>query len=109
MRFKKLFLFLLIQSLCSFQVNAQKLDSLLKALSIHKKEDTVRLKLLIGIAKEYRYTNPKKGLETADSAIALAQKLNNQRAAAYGFMVKGQNYRRIGGQITRHWKILKKH
>jgi tetratricopeptide (TPR) repeat protein len=96
MRYKKLFLFLLIQSICIFNVKAQMLDSLLKELSIHKKGDTVRLKLLNEIAEEYRYTNQKKGLETADSAIALARKLNNQREAAYGFMIKGENYDRMG-------------
>ncbi len=80
-----------------FNVEGQNIDSLLRELSNHKKEDIERLQLLNTVSKELEYSNPKRGVETADSAIALAGKLGNQREAAYAYMRKGENYNSIGG------------
>ncbi len=82
---------------CTININAQrKLDSLLQVLGKYKKEDTVKLDLLNSIAVEYQYSNISKGLETADTAIALAKKLNNQIRLAAAFLAKGENFYRQG-------------
>lgn len=108
MQFKSIFLFLLIQLVWAFNINAQKLDSLLRELDNHKKEDTLRLKLLNRISKQYLYLNPKKGLEAADNAIALAEKLNKQKELAYAFMVKGEHYNWEGGSSIKALECLQK-
>ncbi len=92
MRYKNKYILLLLLLLYTFNVSAQKLELLLKALNDHKNEDTVRLNLLNRIAEEYQYTNIAMGLQTADSAIALAQKLNNQSGLADAYQLKGENY-----------------
>src|SRR4051812_49051542 len=81
--------------LCLTGGDAQtKIDSLLKLLANYKKQDTVKLKLLNTMVKEYQYSDISKGLQTADTAIALAQKLNDQRGLAEAYLVKGQNQHR---------------
>ncbi len=84
--------------MCSMSIRAQKLDSLLKALHNHKKEDILRLRLLNNIAKEYQNFNTNRGIETADSAIILSQKLHSQEQEAYAYMVKGENYNKTPGK-----------
>ena len=61
-----------------------KFDSLVKANERYVKEDLTKLKLLNQLAKGYEKVNPAKGIETAELALSLAQKLNNplQQAAA---------------------------
>jgi len=69
MQYKKLFALLLIQLVCTFNIEAQKFDSLLTELNNQKKEDTVKLHLLNSVAREYQSLNISMGLQTADTAI----------------------------------------
>jgi tetratricopeptide (TPR) repeat protein len=89
-----LFIFLLNLVLSNHGANAQKPDSLLRELNNYKKEDTIKLNLLNSISKAYQYTNIPKGLQIADTAIKLAQKLNEQSGLAMAYKVKGENYYR---------------
>ena len=68
------------------------LDSLLIVLKNHPKEDSTRLILLNEIAYAYSSTDPQKGLESADKAIELAQKLNDRKKLASAFSNKGVNF-----------------
>ncbi len=71
--------FFFLLCLCTINSNAQtKLDSLLHVLSNHKKEDNKKINLLNDIAKEYQDKDISQGLQTADIAIALAEKLDDQ-------------------------------
>ncbi|HWB28513.1 MAG TPA: tetratricopeptide repeat protein [Chitinophagaceae bacterium] len=68
------------------------LDSLLNLLKAYAKDDTVKLNLLNDIAYDYCRIDAGKGLQTADKAIALAQKLNIPAKLATSFNYKGINY-----------------
>lgn len=92
MRYKNLFIFLLVQLACTFNIEAQKLDLLLNELNKHKKEDTVKLHLLNNITREYLHSNITKALQTADTAIVLAKNLNDQSGLAVAYLLKGENY-----------------
>jgi len=88
---KKFFLLIcVLSSEISFSQN--RVDSLLNELKNHPKEDTIRLSLLNKIAYEYSSADPDKGIATADEAIALAQKLNNQVKLAKAFDNKAWAY-----------------
>src|SRR4051812_5192140 len=76
------------------------LDSLLNELNKHPKEDTVRLSLLNDAAWEYHAVNPSKGLETADAAIALAQKLNSDKSLVSAYKNKALNYNSKGERAS---------
>ncbi len=71
-------------------------DSLLVELKKYTGEDTIRLNLLNKIAAEYHTVNPSKGLEIADAAIALAQKLNIDEKLAVAYTNKALNYNSKG-------------
>src|SRR6476646_3552462 len=93
MMLKSFFFFLLFSIICSLETSAQKkLDSLLNKLNRYKKEDTIRLNLLNNIAGEYKTSTPSKGVETADTAIALAKKLYDKLRLAEAYRIKGENY-----------------
>ena len=64
-----------------------KFDSLVTANERYQKQDLTKLKLLNQLAKGYDKVNPEKGIETAELALRLAQKLNNpsEQAAALHF------------------------
>ncbi|MFZ1453624.1 MAG: tetratricopeptide repeat protein, partial [Ferruginibacter sp.] len=94
MKYKYLFIFLLAHFTGTNAVHAQKIDSLLRAFNNYKKEDTIKLNLLNSIAKAYQYTNIPRGLQMADAAIELANKLNDQSGLAMAYMAKGENYYR---------------
>lgn len=72
------------------------LDSCLTELQRHSQEDTVRLNLLNEIAFEYNYSAPQHGLIYADRAIALAQKLQQEKKLASAYSYKGVNYAAMG-------------
>jgi hypothetical protein len=78
-------IYFFLLSLC---LNAQKLDSLIQQLEGYKKEDSRKLDLLNSIAYEYQYINILAGLKTADTAIALAQKLNDKSRLAEAYLMK---------------------
>src|SRR2546423_13935968 len=80
----------LIINLCFSQ--RKQLDSLINLLNNHPQKDTVRLNILNDIAYTYYSIAPDKGLETADQAIALAEKLNNKAKLALAYRYKGTNH-----------------
>ena len=83
-----------IASLIAHNCIAQQreLDSLLTVYNNYQKEDTVKLKILLDIVFDYSYINAEKGLEKANDAINLAQKLNNSPKLASAYNYKGINY-----------------
>jgi tetratricopeptide (TPR) repeat protein len=90
---KKILLFIyFLLPVFSSSAQQKKLDSLLTLLNQNSREDTVRLNLLNKIANAYSNTDPEKGLETADRAISLARKLNNENKLAVAYTIKGYNY-----------------
>jgi tetratricopeptide (TPR) repeat protein len=91
MGYRKLLTLLFISPACIFPSNAQKLDSLLKELDAHIKEDTIRLKLLIETGIAYQGNNPEKGIAISDSAIALANKLHVTVRLADAYHTKAVN------------------
>ncbi|HEX5151773.1 MAG TPA: tetratricopeptide repeat protein [Parafilimonas sp.] len=94
---------LLLATLCIAVItHAQQmtLDSLLNELSKHPKEDTTRLNLLNDAAREYHAVNPSKGLETADAAIVLAQKLNADKSLVLAYKNKALNYNSKGDRTS---------
>src|SRR5204862_5876557 len=91
---KSFFFLILLLSICSFTAKTQALDSLLNLLSKHHKEDTLKLDLINNIAKEYQYSNTTRGLQTADTAIALARRVNDKTRLAEAYLMKAQNYYR---------------
>jgi tetratricopeptide (TPR) repeat protein len=81
---------LFVMQLCVAQ--QKELDSLQNLLGNHPTEDTIRLNLLLKISYYYYFINPDTGLEKADQAIALAQKLNIESKLARAFNNKANNY-----------------
>jgi len=74
---------------CFAQV--ENVDSLLNLLHHHQKDDTAKVSLMNKIANAYAYSNYTKGQQMADSAIALATKLDNKSLLADGYYTKGVN------------------
>jgi tetratricopeptide (TPR) repeat protein len=72
------------------------IDSLLNELTKHPQEDSVRYALLKKISITYRNVNPEKGVEAADAAIALAQKLNSPLKVAGSYINKANNLHILG-------------
>lgn len=70
----------------------QELDSLREFLKTHPQEDSVRLKTLLEISFDYNTINPDSGLKTANEAISLAKKLNDQQKLASALNYKGVNF-----------------
>lgn len=75
------------------QVHAQQrqLDSLARLEKKYVKEDTIRAKLLNDLARGYYAVSPAKGLQYADKAIALAEKLPDKKWLAGAYSAKGTN------------------
>ncbi len=67
-------------------------DSLVNVNEHYTKQDILKLRMLNAIAFDYPNANPAKGIETAEQAINLAQKLNNQLLLAEAFNDEGLNY-----------------
>ena len=79
---------------CSF-VQAQT-DSLLGELNKHPQQDTVRYFLLKKLAFQYSLTDPNKGVEAANAAIELAEKLNDPVKVAGAYSNKATNFHKLG-------------
>lgn len=92
---KTLTLFLLLACNCAMAQLSQ-LDSLLQLAEIHQQEDGTKLRLLNDIAFEYNFTEPKKGIETANRGILLAKSLNDRLGLASAYSNKGVNYAAMG-------------
>jgi len=68
------------------------IDSLQKKLKEHTQQDTITLNNLIDLSFYYKDTNPKKGIETANKAIQLSQKINDEKRLATAYNYAGVNY-----------------
>lgn len=67
------------------------LDSLVRLEKSYLTGDTIRAKLLTDLARRYYSVSPAKGLEYADKAIALAEKLSDKKYLAGAYSAKGTN------------------
>ncbi len=67
------------------------LDSLIAVEKTYQKEDTMRATLLNDIARHYYSIDPQTGLQYADKAIALAEKLPDKKFLAGAYSAKGTN------------------
>jgi tetratricopeptide (TPR) repeat protein len=84
---------LCIVNLCLSQ---QQTDTLLVQLNNHPQEDTIRYFLLKKLAYQYSFTDAHKGVEAADAAIVLAQKLNDPVKIAGAYSNKATNFHKLG-------------
>lgn len=69
----------------------RQLDSLVGLEKTCLAEDTVRVKLLTDIARRFYSVNAANGLEYADKAIVLAEKLGDKKLLAGAYSAKGTN------------------
>jgi len=87
---------LLIIALCFFIADSfaqqKHMDSLRAALGNHLKEDTIRAGILIALSEDYSAIDPAKGLEIADGALYLSEKLHDNEKIASAYSNKGDNY-----------------
>jgi tetratricopeptide (TPR) repeat protein len=88
-----------IVTTCFSQNNESKIDSLEKQLTMHNNDDTIKINLLNNLAFTYSQVNPIKGIEYADKAIALAQKLNEKKMLATAYKNKGNDLYINGEEI----------
>ena len=91
---KILTLLVLIAINCKAQ--QKELDSLLNALKYHPQEDTVRLKILLGITHSYSIVDARKGLSIANQTIAMSKKLHNLTLEAKAYNYTAQNCQTLG-------------
>ncbi|WP_346239228.1 tetratricopeptide repeat-containing sensor histidine kinase [Niabella insulamsoli] len=83
---------LLINLSCSGQQVQHEIDSLAVLLKQHPQKDTVRVALLTELAFSYHFVDPDKGLQMAQEAERLADKLQFSRGKAMACSRKGINY-----------------
>jgi len=85
------FIFFLLFSIVGFS-QEQKLDSILKNLETHTEKDSIRTKLLIGIAWNMTYTNPEGAFDYVEEAIDIASNINWKNGKALALRQKGNLY-----------------
>ncbi|MCK6691227.1 MAG: tetratricopeptide repeat protein [Thermoanaerobaculia bacterium] len=78
-------------SIAVAQAQSRRLDSLARLEKTYLTEDTVRVKLLTDLARGFYSVNPAQGLEYADKAIALGEKLSDKKYLAGAYSAKGTN------------------
>lgn len=76
------------------------IDSLQKKLKDHSRQDTVTLNNLIDLSFYYKDINPKKGIETANEAIQLSEKIKDKKRLATAYNYAGVNYTAQGNDST---------
>ncbi|MEY4902434.1 MAG: hypothetical protein RLZZ292_249 [Bacteroidota bacterium] len=78
---------------CSIGLTAQQrqLDSLINLEQHYLQNDTIKVKLFNDIARTFYTSNPNKGIEYAERAIELSQKLDNSKYLAMAYSAKGTN------------------
>ena len=86
----------LILGLCFTASGFTQTDSLLNELSKHPQQDTMRYLLLKKLSFLYSLENPDKGVEAANAAIALAEKLNSTTKIAGAYSNKATNLHKLG-------------
>lgn len=83
---------LLIFSSAAFFIKAQSNSYAIPISKNDKIKDSLSASLKIGLAFEYQYINPDKGILYADSAIKLANQISDQSQLAQGYLSKAENY-----------------
>lgn len=93
MRIFLLFVGFLLSSYSATQAQQSEIDSLMQALKTHSKIDSTRVKIYRDISFAY-YTlhSPKAGLQYADSALSVAQKLQDNKWLGKAYSVYALNY-----------------
>jgi len=92
------FLFYLICLLALPAIGQQKIDSLQNELQ-ESKPDTTRVKILIGLAREYQYSNTLKARQYLEQAVDLAEETNFQKGKSRAYQNLGTLYT-ISGDYT---------
>lgn len=82
-------------AISGFSQNKEKADELLKKLSEHPREDTIRATLLADLAKEYRKSDPEKVFLYGNLGLELSKKLDFKKGEAlvyttFGVLMKDQ-------------------
>ena len=74
------------------------MDSLEQACHAYPKEDSVKVKMLIELASNYKNSDPVKGVEAAEQALSISQKENLPYLVAESQKMKGLNLFNMGQQ-----------
>jgi len=98
MRIISVAVFILLPFWCLAQ--QKEIDSLLTVLKNHPAEDTTRILLLNDISYDYYQLDPDKGIEFANQAIALSEKIKSEAGMGVSLARKGLNYAEKGEYIT---------
>lgn len=77
---------------CCAYSQTQEIDSILNLLNQHTAGDTTRLNLLNELSFQYAGNDSLKGLQYADQAITLANKLGNEFKLGQAYINKGMNH-----------------
>ena len=100
----------LLLTACAFGQNTSAIDSL-EALLKTAREDTVKVICLNSLSKLYsNISKPGKAMQCADSALALAGKINYKKGAAYALSYRGRVFHDTGNEneaLDCHMKALK--
>ena len=72
------------------------IDSLAARLKNHARQDTIRLNLLNEIAFAYYAVSPDAGLNAAEEALALGERLNSEKGMAVAYSRKATNHWALG-------------
>ncbi|MCC7246439.1 MAG: tetratricopeptide repeat protein [Saprospiraceae bacterium] len=73
----------------AFSQGKTNVDSLINVAEKYLAEDTIQIKRWITISKLLYASNPQKGLESADKALVLAQKIGHAGFTADAYLLKG--------------------
>jgi tetratricopeptide (TPR) repeat protein/anti-sigma regulatory factor (Ser/Thr protein kinase) len=76
------------------------IDSLQNKIKTHPEPDTIKLDALIDLAFYYKDTEPSKGIEFANEAILLSEKLRDKKRLATAYNYAGVNYTAQGNDTV---------
>jgi tetratricopeptide (TPR) repeat protein len=100
--FTNRYVFILCLIFCGIPfANASRVDSLERQLPLLK-EDSVKVKLLRKIAREYTFTDPEKALKYSTQGLLLSRKLGWKKGISFSHLWMGNAYTVLG----RHDKAL---
>lgn len=94
------FFTIFISITCATSAQQIIIDSLQNKLKQHPQQDTIKLNTLIDLAFYYKDSDPGKGLEAANEAIRLSQKLNDEKRLATSYNYAGVNYTTQGNDTV---------
>ncbi|MGN6195653.1 MAG: tetratricopeptide repeat protein [Ginsengibacter sp.] len=85
---------------CTAAAQQSIIDSLQKKLKDHPQQDTITLNNLNDLSFYYKDINPKKGIEIANEAIQLSQKIKDEKRLATSYNYSGVDYTAQGNDST---------